>query len=134
MTKILIAEDDQLSQIVLGEFLNSYGTVDVVADGQAAIDLFSEKLESPDRFDLICLDIMMPKVDGQGVLREIRAIEEQKGLTGSDATKIIMTTALSDPKNLMQAMVQGQCNGYLTKPIDHDELKDLLDELGFSAE
>ena len=128
---ILIAEDDEISQIVIQELLHKYGICHIVPNGRLAIEAFIERQAQGNVFDLICLDIMMPEVDGQVALRTIRKIEHENGLVDSKASKIIMTTALGDPKNVMQAIVQGECNGYLTKPIDPDELSELLGDLGF---
>ena len=134
MKKILIADDEAINKIIMKEALSKYGLCDIVSDGLAAVEAYNKSLLNNDPFDLICLDIMMPELDGQGALLQIREMEKQSGLTGSNASKVIMITALDDPKNIMQAMVKGECNGYLTKPIDLDELDNLLTELGFVAQ
>ena len=128
--KILIAEDDFVSRTLLQEIISIYGTSHVASNGQEALDAFAEMLDSDKPYELICLDIMMPVMDGQEALKKIRELEHQKGIGGSDAVKIIMTTALDDPKNIMQALVKGSCDGYLTKPIDPDEMNKLLAKLG----
>ena len=128
--KILIAEDDFVSRTLLQEIMSIYGTCHVASNGQEALDAFAEIVDSDNPYELICLDIMMPVMDGQEALKKIRELEHQKGIGGSDAVKIIMTTALDDPKNIMQALVKGSCDGYLTKPIDPDEMNKLLAKLG----
>jgi two-component system chemotaxis response regulator CheY len=116
--KVLIAEDDFTCRKLMQRLLAPFGESDI-AEGE--------------RYDLVCLDIMMPEMDGQTVLKEIRKIEEESGLGGLDGVKILMTTALNDPKNIMQAF-NSQCEGYLVKPIDRAKLITLLHDFGFSEE
>lgn len=119
--KILIVEDDFASRKMLQKYLSPYGECDVVVDGQEALDAFSLSLNEESPYDLICLDIMLPKIDGQDVLKQIRSIEKEKGIEGLDGVKIIMTTALGDTKNIMDAF-KNQCEGYLQKPIERVRL------------
>jgi two-component system chemotaxis response regulator CheY len=129
---ILIAEDDATSRLLLEELLKPYGSCTSAVDGLQAVQVFTKCLDEGKVFDLVCLDIMMPKMDGQSVLKEIRKIEQQHGIGGKDMVKIIMTTALDDAKNIMQAFLRGSCEGYLNKPITTKNLYDKLAELGFS--
>ena len=129
--KILIAEDDSTSRVLLEELLNVYGDCTSVVDGLEAVRAFKKSLDDDRQFDLICLDIMMPKMNGQDVLKEIRKIEQKQGIGGKDMAKIVMTTALEDAKNIMQALLRGPCEGYLTKPINKKKLYGKLAELGF---
>ena len=62
--RILIAEDDFASRKVILKFLSEYGECDVTVDGMEAIDAFMMALEDGDPYDLICLDVMMPIMDG----------------------------------------------------------------------
>lgn len=131
--KILIAEDDFISRILLQEMLLPYGACHLAADGQEALAAFERMLGENCPYDLICLDIMMPTMDGQETLQHIRRIEKERGIGGSDAVKVIMTTALDDPKNIMMAFIKGQCEAYLTKPISPANLYEQLSKLGFAS-
>ncbi len=131
--KILIVEDDFASRKLMQKFLSPYGACEVVVDGVEAVEAFSEALSSDAPFDLICLDIMLPKMDGQMVLKKIRELEGEKGLTGSDGVKIIMTTALSDTTNIMSAF-RSQCEGYVTKPVSRVRLINEMKDLGLIEE
>jgi two-component system chemotaxis response regulator CheY len=118
--KILIVEDELTSRELLKVILEPYGTVETVADGIEAMKAFNLALENHP-YDLICLDIMLPKMDGQQVLKGIRKIEGDKGILGPEAVKIIMISALGDFENVTEAF-SAQCTSYITKPIDADKI------------
>ena len=128
--KILIAEDDVMTRAVLQEMLAEVGTTHGVEDGQQAINLFTQALKDKDPFDLVCLDIMMPEMDGHQTLQQIRKVENDLGIIPDLQVKVIMITALNDPENRMKAHVQGHCEAYLTKPIKMDELLNQIKSLG----
>ena len=78
--RILIAEDDFASRKVILKFLSVYGECDVTVDGMEAVDAFMMALEEDNPYDLICLDVMMPVMDGYQALKSIREIEKEHGL------------------------------------------------------
>lgn len=129
--KILIADDDFICRTLLQEILKKYGTCHAAADGKEAVEAFETMLSSSKPYDLVCLDIMMPVMDGQKALQNIRKIEADANIGGSQLTKIIMTTALDDPKNIMTAFIKGSCEGYITKPIDCKTLDKEMAKMGF---
>ena len=94
--KILIAEDDRLSRTFLEEFMKEYGTCDSAEDGMAALDYYLDSLNKGEPYDLLCLDIMMPKVDGLKVLKVIRGLEKQHNIPVGQHLKVIMMTAIAD--------------------------------------
>lgn len=129
--RILIAEDDQTCSLILQSMIRPYGQTTVVEDGEAVIRTVTGDLLKQQPFDLICLDIMMPGLDGQACLRCIRAIEHGFGLVGGAGAKILMTTGLDAPESILSAF-RSQCEGYLIKPIDRTRLNAQLAHLGFS--
>lgn len=131
--KILIAEDDFISRTLLQEMLSPLGICHVAMDGLEAMAAFKQALEIQEPYDLICLDIMMPNLNGQEVLQQIRDIEKERGIGGSDMSKIIMVTALDDAKNIMAALVKGSCDAYLVKPVDSGKLLAEVKRLGLLA-
>lgn len=131
--KILIAEDDFISRTVLQEMLSPLGICHVAMDGVEAMAAYKQALEVKEPYDLICLDIMMPNLNGQEVLQQIRDIEKERGIGGSDMSRIIMVTALDDAKNIMAALVKGSCDAYLVKPVDSDKLMAEIKRLGLLA-
>lgn len=128
--KILIAEDDVMTRAVLQEMLAEVGTTQAVENGQQAVDVFTQALKDKDPFDLVCLDIMMPELDGQETLLKIRKVEDDYGVLANLQVKVIMITALSDPENIKKAQEEGRCEAYLTKPIKMDQLLAQIRKLG----
>lgn len=126
--RILIAEDDLTSRNFLFKFLSKYGECDLVVDGLETLDAVIMSLKNNDPYDLICLDIMMPKVDGVKVLKHIRELESQKGISPEKRSKIIMTTALAETQFVQNAFEIG-CDAYAAKPIDTDKLIEVLRKL-----
>jgi len=125
--KILVVEDDFVSRKVMLAYFSKQSECecDVASNGSEAIEAFLLAKESGKQYDLIMLDIMMPEMNGQEVLKRIRIFEEEQGLT---ATRIVMTTALKNPDNILTAF-KNQCEGYLVKPIEFDKVQELLREL-----
>jgi two-component system chemotaxis response regulator CheY len=119
--RILIVEDDFVSRRLLQRFLSAYGDCDIAVNGREAVEAFRLAWEAGQPYDLICLDIMMPEMDGHEVLRHIREIEHGKNVGGLAGAKVIMTTALSDYDNIMGAFKE-QCEDYIVKPINKQEL------------
>lgn len=101
----------------------------MVVDGMEALDAYLIAEKEADPYDLICLDIMMPKIDGVKVLKAIRDFEAQRGISKEDRVKIIVTTALSDTEFVNQAFELG-CEAYAAKPLDTEKLVEVLKELG----
>ena len=128
--KTLIVEDDFLSRSLLSTLLSEYGVCHVAVNGQEALVAVEKGFVENEPYTLICLDIMMPVMDGQQTLQEIRKMEERYGIAGGDTTKVIMVTAADDAKNIMKAFRQGQCEAYLTKPLDREKLITHIMDLG----
>ncbi len=127
--KILIAEDDLVSRKFLSEFLSKYGECDLVVDGLETIDAFLMALRDKDPYQLICLDIMMPKVDGVKTLKALRDLEKQYAIPAEERVKIIMTTALAEAQLVKTAFEYG-CEAYAAKPIDTEKLIEVMGKLG----
>lgn len=129
--RALVVEDDFASRRMMQRLLVPYGAIDVVVDGEEALEAFKIAWEESDPYDVIFMDIMMPRVDGQEALRRMRSTEKEMGIRSVDEVKIIMTSVMEDPKNVVGAFQDGGATAYLVKPIDIDKLRFELDKLGF---
>jgi len=128
--KILIVEDDLSSRKFLYKFMSNYGDCDITVDGMEGLDAYLMALDEGEHYDLICLDIMMPKVDGVKVLKTIREMEKQRGIESERRVKIIMTTALNDV-DLVKNSFDSGCEVYANKPIDIKKLENVMEKLNF---
>ncbi len=128
--RALIVEDDFTSRKLIQKILSPYMECDIAVNGQEAVDAFRMAAEENRPYDLITMDIMMPEMDGQGALKEIRTIERKMNIPGENESKIVMTTALDDPKNVVEAYYKGGATSYVPKPIDKHMFLHLLQNLG----
>ena len=126
--KILMAEDDFASRKFMANYLGKYGECDITVDGEEAVDAFLMALEDEEPYDLICLDVMMPVLDGYQALKAIRDIETERRIPEESRVKIIMTTALNEERNVKKAFEMG-CTVYSGKPIDLDKFELILKKL-----
>ncbi len=129
----LVVDDEATNRRILMKFLSAIGRCEEAEDGEVALTAVRRRLKELDHYDLICLDIMMPKVDGHQALKEIRRMEEAADYGIRDRAKIIMTTALSDYDNVMKAF-GGECDAYMAKPIRREELMANLRIMGLFKE
>ena len=127
--RILLAEDDFVTRKFMMNFLSKYGECDVTVDGMEAVDAFMMALEDGEPYDLICLDIMMPVMDGYQALVGIRNLEKERNIPNEQAVKVIMTTALNDESNVKMAFELG-CTVYSGKPIDQERFEAAMKKLG----
>ncbi len=127
--KTLIAEDDFTSRLLMQALLSPYGECHIAVNGREAVHAFRMARAEGHPYDLVCLDIMMPEMDGHGVLKAIRAAEEADGILVGDGAKIIMTTALQDTNNVFTAFRE-MCDGYLVKPVNKAKLRSQLTSFG----
>ena len=88
--RILIVEDDFASRKFMMNFMSAYGDCDGTVDGMEAVEAYMMALEDEQPYDLICLDVMMPVMDGYQVLNTIRNMEKQRGIEGDDRVKICL--------------------------------------------
>lgn len=126
--KILIVDDDFVCRNLLLEIVKDLGTCDVAVSGNEAIQAVETALHRQDRYNVIFLDIVLPGMDGQLVLKSISDTEKKYGIAGLDNEKIIMTTMLEDYDNIRRAFAE-QCEGYLIKPITREKVLKQLREL-----
>jgi two-component system, chemotaxis family, chemotaxis protein CheY len=115
--KTLIVEDDFTSRLVLQTFLSRYGDCHIAVNGWEAVQAFRSALEGGQPYDLICMDIMMPEMDGREAVKQVRALEEARGILSTFGVKIIMTTAVNDVKEVARCFDE-LCDAYLVKPVD----------------
>lgn len=107
--KILIVEDEvNLAHATAAMLSNHAYTVDIANDGQTGAEKASSGI-----YDLVILDVMLPKKDGFEILEEIRALAPE--------TKVIMLTARGELPDKLKGLKNG-ADDYMTKPFHMEEL------------
>ncbi len=106
---LVVDDEDALRSVLSSELVNEGYEVRTAADGDEAI---AELTKTP--FDLVLLDIKMPRVNGFEVLKHIRE--------GNNPTKVVMLTGFADLKNAIESKKLG-ADDFVSKPYD---LVDLL--------
>lgn len=127
--KILIVDDDLISRKYLNGILRQYGRCDIAANGKEAIEYIEMSLEQQQLYDIVFLDIMMPEMDGDETLVQIRQIEDEARIAAGQGVKIAMISALNDKKNILSSFSKG-CEYYLVKPVHHEKIREIMEELG----
>ncbi len=126
--KVLVAEDDMASGKFLTKLLTKYGEVVLARDGIEAVDSFVKAATSNNKFDLVCLDIMMPKIDGYKALESIRNAERKLGIPRISRCKIIMISALDE--GFDSSYASDDYDEYICKPIDIVKFDSIIKKMG----
>ena len=129
--RALIVEDEMTSRVILQKILSGFGEVQVCIDGNEAIEAFCTAHDNQTPYDLICMDFMMPEIDGYDALKRIRTIEADKGITPEGRAKVIMTTGLNNIETEYED-IAAMADAILLKPIRKDSFIETLGKLGFS--
>ena len=127
--KVLVAEDDMASGKFLSKLLSKYGQVDLARDGIEAVDNFVKAASENSKYDLVCLDIMMPKIDGYKALESIRNAERKLGIPRISRCKIIMISALDE--GFDSSYASDDYDEYICKPIDIVKFDNIIRKMGF---
>jgi two-component system chemotaxis response regulator CheY len=123
--RCLIVEDCDFVREMMELFLIDYADTDSTSNGEEAVALFSRALADGRPYQLVCLDILMPGMNGQETLKKMRQVESAVG-NAAQKTVIIMTTAIDSREEMEEALWQGECTDYLAKPIILAELVALM--------
>jgi len=119
--KALIVDDISFLSIILSRMLQDIAVTDTASNGEEAIKKFSSAFYQDKPYDLICLDIKMPNIDGVQVLEFIRNFEKESENLKNGPTKIIMTTGVNQKDEVIKVMKKGS-DGYIVKPYHKDKI------------
>jgi len=126
--KTLIVEDVHFLGMILERIVEPFSMVEFAKDGSQAIDMFSKAVVKNEPYDLIFLDLLMPKIDGFEVLFHVRKFENDFNLDADKKSKIIVVSTFSDAENVTKARKAG-CDGYIVKPYRKDKVLEELRSL-----
>ena len=121
-SRILLAEDNNMNMEIASEILKNAGfAVDTAEDGRAAVDRFLSEPEGT--YQLILMDIVMPKMNGYDATKEIRASSHPQ----AKSIPIVAMTANAFKEDVSQALMAGM-NNHISKPIDVERLFEVIGE------
>ncbi len=127
--RILVVDDDLVARTQIKNLFAAYGHTDEAPDGESALALFHKAHEENAPYDLIALDVHMPGMSGQDVVKRIRQWEADKARSGSSpASRILMISARGDGNNITSSFKEG-CEGYLIKPVTPEKLEITLRQI-----
>ena len=121
--RILLVDDVEINRIIVIEQLSNLGLrMDEAADGTEAVAMFAR---SPVNFyDLIFMDLQMPRMDGYAAAKAIRAMDRPD----ARSVPIIALTANAFKEDVDLVLANGM-NGHLAKPLENDKLMEMLEKL-----
>ncbi len=128
--KFLTVDDEIVSRTKMQTLLTPFGECRVAESGHAAIDCFKSAFARKNCFDLITLDINMPDMDGEKVLKVIREIENQNHIPAQKRAKILMVTCEADKERVLLCHAAG-CDDYIIKPFNIHTLQLKMEQFGF---
>jgi two-component system, chemotaxis family, chemotaxis protein CheY len=127
--RVLTIEDDPTAQMMLKNILCKFADVTESANGEEGLQTFCAALKDGNGFDLVCLDIGLPDVQGNDLLQMLRKTETEKPT--KPAVVLVMTA--SHEIQVIQKMITLGADGYFVKPVNRVKLIVRLRELGFAV-
>ncbi len=127
--KSLLVEDEFTSRVILQKILSEHGQCDIAVNGKEATIAFKTALNEGIPYDVICMDIIMPEMDGREAVKLIRGAEKESGINPVREVKIIMTTADKSIHSVTGSLKEG-ATSYVTKPIEKKRITEELKEFG----
>jgi two-component system, chemotaxis family, chemotaxis protein CheY len=121
--KSLVVDDDVTSRLILDEILAVHGPVDPAGDGAEAVDMVSRALDQGQPYNLICMDLQMPSLNGLEAIQLIRLHEERRGVPHT--ARIVVITGSEDVSTIDAAFRQ-LADAYIVKPVDGEALLNIV--------
>ena len=126
--KILIADDNPINAAELEDMVSAFSQPVLCADGVAAVGAYQQALDSNHPYELVFLDIMMPRQNGIVTLEKIREIESARDVP---LARIIMVTAFGEIETVKRC-IRFPLVEYLLKPVKKDTLMAKMRTLGLA--
>ena len=121
--RVLSVEDNSLNQEILQFFLTDLGClVEQASDGQEAVDLFSRS--TPGYYDLILMDVMMPRLNGLEATHKIRTLPRPD----AETIPIVAVSANAFNEDIRRSLESGM-TAHLSKPVEPDKLEEVLHQV-----
>lgn len=129
----LIVDDSPGFRSLLQIILTPFGPSDPACDGEECVRMFEDAHKRGAPYDLICLDLSMPKQNGLDTLKTLRYIERSWNIPEAKIVKILMITSSSERSHILEAHSRN-CQGYILKPFKKNKIIEKLAEIGLARE
>lgn len=127
--RTLIVEDVHFLALILQRIIEPYSKSDFAHNGTVAIEKYTKAFTKGSAYDLICLDLLLPEMDGFEVLRSVRQFEDEFNLPPEKRTKVIVVSTFNDQKTVAKAHAAG-CDSYISKPFRKYMVLKTIEKLG----
>jgi two-component system chemotaxis response regulator CheY len=127
--RVLVVEDDPSIRDMVEKFLSPLARCDLAEDGLSGLIAVEQAIDGGDPYDLVCLDLVMPNMDGWEALRRIRVLEDARGLA---RVRVLILTARDSSQNMRRFLSSSSSEGFLLKPFRKSELFDSIKALGLA--
>jgi two-component system chemotaxis response regulator CheY len=127
-TRILVVDDEYFCRDILLRYLSKYSPCDEAVDGVAALEAWKRAHEEGSPYDIVFLDIMLPIMNGQDVLKAMREWEYARGIPAEKSCGIIIMSALREPGSVVESF-GNQCDGYLIKPCNSADVEKAIGKI-----
>ncbi len=128
--RCLIVDDEITTCFILKVILEEHFVCDIAPNGEKALCSFDQGHLEGSNYNLICLDINMPGMNGLNVLKHIRDAEAALALSPDLESKVIIISADSTSTTVLNSFFACGASSYITKPIDREKLLHELVTLG----
>ena len=123
MKRFLVVDDDEMGRLMLQDFLSEFAACDCAVNGREALDLFEKALAGGIPYDMLCVDLIMPEMNGLALIRKIRAIEKIHPFFSDIHTRIFVISASDSTWEKADLVLDNLCDDFITKPFNRDSLK-----------
>ncbi len=126
--KCLIVDDDITTCFMLKVILEEHFVCDIAINGEKALCSFEKCQLEGSGYDLVCLDMNMPGINGLDVLKQIREAEAASPKPDQE-TRVIIISSDNTPATVLSSFFAGGASSYITKPVKRQKLLDELKKL-----
>lgn len=126
MKRFLIVDDDMLSRTILQTFFSTFASCDAAADGKEGFDLFIKSILDGKPYDLVCTDLVMPVLDGYGLITKIREAEQALPVKDCIRTTIFVLSSSGSTEDMAHALLECDSDDYIVKPLHREQAAAML--------
>jgi two-component system chemotaxis response regulator CheY len=122
MKRFLVVDDEDMGRLMLQDFLSEFANCDVAANGKEGLLLFEKALAEGNPYRLLCVDVIMPEMNGLALVRRIRDIEKSHPVFTDFHTSVFVISASDSAWDKADFLLDNLCDDYIVKPFSRSDL------------